>query len=284
MKRGGKRNFVGSVTPGSLRSRFSLRPRFSPPNQVVAPSCAPWKDPDPSGLSWGGRGPGRRRVEAATPSPPPPTPPSDRLSGRIQFLPRRCGRGGGASRPTPFPPAPALMCGRRLGGAGDSADTEPRGLCRWRGSAGPPGAGGEPSAATALPRPSRAGSPADVSRAMGSAPAWRRAGEPARERGRGRGAAGGAGRKPARRRAPALLWPLLPSPIPGCTAGQSAKRSDSTSSCRPRWGCCVSGSQSILSDGPSWGEGVAQVSQRQGARGRREGPRRAWEPRMELSR
>lgn len=42
-----------------------------------------------------------------------------------------------------------------------------------------------PRTRTGSPAPSRAGSPADVSRAMCSAPAWRRAGEPERERGRG---------------------------------------------------------------------------------------------------
>lgn len=76
------------------------------------------------------------------------------------------------------------------------------------------------------------------------APAWRRAGEPA-----------GSRRKLA-------LWPsrhrpdLPPSHIPGCTAALSAARSDSTSSCHPRWGCCASGSQNIPSDGLSWGKGA----------------------------
>lgn len=131
------------------------------------------------------------------------------------------------------------------------------------------------------PAPSRAGSPADVSRTMCSAPAWRRAGEPERERGRGGAAArgrgrAGVGRKLAPRPPPALLSAVLPSPIPGCTAAPSAAHSDSTSSCRPRWGCCALGSQSIPSDGPSWGEGVALVSQHLGDGGGEEGPRRAW--------
>lgn len=111
-----------------------------------------------------------------------------------------------------------------------------------------------------LPAPSRAGSPADVSPAMCSGPAWRRAGEPARAGELG-GAAGGregcgAGRKLALR--PSRHRPaLLPSPIPGCTAAPFAARSDSRSSCRPRWGCCASESQSIPSDGLSWGEGAS---------------------------
>lgn len=270
---------------------WSPKPTFPQPSGLT-PKLESWHLNALTGRILNHSGIGGGGLTGAPPSPrshargsPHPTE-SDRLSGRVR-VPAQALRAGWRRRghSTPFSPAGALTA---PGGNADRAPglkTELRGRCRWRGSAGRPGGGrgrgerrGRPPPRTRArpPAPSRAGSPADVSWAMCSAPAWRRAGEPERERGQG-GAAerrkgrAGEGKKLALLPRPAFLSAVLPSPIPGCTAAPSAAHSDSTSSCRPRWGCCASVSQSIPSDGPSWGEGAALVSQRLGGGGKAPG-------------
>lgn len=76
-----------------------------------------------------------------------------------------------------------------MAGLRGAAEREKGGWKRERRGRPPPRTRARP------PAPSRAGSPADVSRAMCSAPAWRRAGERERERGRGGAAARGRGRE-----------------------------------------------------------------------------------------
>ena len=177
--------------------------------------------------------------------------PQGRVRGRIRFPPSTAGamEAPVALRPSHSPGSSARQAVRR---GGFRADTESRGPCRWQGSVRPPGGGGEPSASAALPRarapvtppPPGWGAPLTSAGPCARRP---RGGGRGRKGGRRGVRGGGACRQPARRRSPALLRALLlpPARIPECTAAPSATRSDSMSSCRPRWGCCASGSQSI---------------------------------------
>lgn len=239
-----------------------------PPSQIAvfpAPGVTPHSGRGastraPRGPSQGHMGLGPRRSvdgDHAQPSPQIAT----HIRAKSGLPPRLCGRGGGVGPPHALPSSGCTNTRERKPPPGLApsvtvrASRPPGHQC-----CGGSGAAGEGNRSFLCARaPSRAGSPADVSRAMCSAPAWRReggAGEPpGREggAGRGRGRGGGGRAEEAARRRP-------PGPIPGCTVAPSAARSDWTSSCHPRWGCSASGSQSTPSDGPSWREGRAPVS------------------------
>lgn len=205
------------------------------PNPRFNGSCTS-VDLNPSGVKMGGfiGAPPSGRSHAQG------TPPTRRVgSGSAPAL----RAGGGAGHPTPFPPAAS---GGRAGRArvshrarSPAVGGAPRGC-----PAGPPSL----RRRTRPPAPSRAGSPADVSRPCARRP---RGGGRSRARGGGPREWGGSWRCAAAGATARLSPARLPSTVPGCTAVPSAARSDSRSSCRPRWEYCASGSQSIPSDGPS---------------------------------